>query len=75
MYVTLPRSTRERGEPWGSAVDLGKERLIQRTDGLVDPVVVRRSFHVCRELTSKARDQHYDLTLRIIVGSRRELAD
>ena len=75
MRITLRASTYKRAEFRGSVPDSGQERLVQRTDCLVDSIVIGGAFHVTRELTSKAGDQHYDFTLGIIGGGRRELAN
>ena len=75
MCVKVRLSTFKRGESWGSPMDLGQKLLVQRTEGLVNPVIIRCSFHVYRKFASKVGEQHYDFTLRIIRGRRRELVD
>ena len=46
----------KRGEFLGSPPDLFFKCLVQRTDSLVDPVIVRGPFHVARELADKVGD-------------------
>lgn len=75
MFVISPSSYLKRGELLGSGADLVQERLVQRTDSLMDSVVIRSSLHIGRKLTSKVGDQQYDLTLGIISGGPRELVN
>jgi len=65
----------ERVEFLGSTPDLGRKALVQRADGLMDPIFLRSAFHVARKLASKIGDQQQNLTLGVVVGGRWELGN
>ena len=71
--ICSPRVPFKRGEFRGGAPDHGHKRLVQRTHGLMDSIVIRSAFHVGCKSARKIGDQQYDLALGIIGGGRREL--
>ena len=75
VYVTLASSFLEREELWGGVANIFQKRSAQRTNGLMDSVLIGGAFHVRRELASEVGDQQYDLALSIIRGSRREFSE
>ena len=75
VRITYVSSFFERGELWSGVADIFQKRPVQRTNGLMDSVLIGGAFHVRRELASEVGDQQYDLALSIIGGSRREFLE